>query len=146
MISTRPWCDHPVSEVMSPVPIKAPPDRQICHAQRGMQIAGVRHLPVIDDAGRLIGILSDRDIWRGLAGKAGPCDPIEKIMTRRVCAVGPDERLFDALNLMLERKISALPVISRDDQVVGILTVTDLLVLLRALTVGATPHQRHAGV
>ncbi len=124
---------------MSFVPLKVPAYRQITDARCEMEIANLRHLPVVDGDGLLIGIISDRDIWRGLAGGAHPSDPVETIMTRRVAAVTPGTTILDALDIMLERKIGALPVEGTGEQVVGIVTETDLLVLLRALIAGSPP-------
>lgn len=105
-------------------------------AQRLMREKQIRHVPILDD-GRLVGIVSDRDVRRAIgrariqdAADAEPLRAVEPtlrlVMTGAVETIEPEATLADAADRMLEHKLGALPVVQRD-RLVGILTETDLL-------------------
>ena len=85
----------------------------------------VRHVPVVDD-GRVVGIVSDRDLRRA-QGRHLPAEtPIEQIMTRDVVVLGEHVALHEAADRMIERNIGAILVLE-NEALVGIVTLTDLL-------------------
>jgi CBS domain-containing protein len=100
-----------------------------------MKVRRFRHLPVVDDTGRVIGIVSDRDLTRvpftaTQAGQAVPTGvPVERIMSAVVVSVRPDDDIAEAARLMLEHRIGALPVID-DGRLVSIVSDIDLLKML----------------
>ena len=97
-------------------------------ARNQMELAGIRHLPVVDDAQQVIGILSNRDLLRAGEGRVG------EHMTVDVVTVLPSTRAADAASRMEQLKIGALPVVGEDARLIGILTETDFLgVAVRAL-------------
>ncbi|MBI4818857.1 MAG: CBS domain-containing protein [Deltaproteobacteria bacterium] len=95
----------------------------------------VRHIPVIGADNSLLGIVSHRDLVKNLAEGEVPVGmqrqmltriPVEDIMTRDVETVEPDTELSEAGQLMLDNKISCLPVVD-GDELVGILTEADFV-------------------
>ncbi len=89
----------------------------------------VRHVPVEDDAGRLIGIVSHRDLIELIAsGKFVTAAPIivRDIMKTNLVTVAPETPTLDALELMREKNIGCLPVL-KNDRLVGIVTAYDFL-------------------
>jgi uncharacterized protein (DUF39 family)/CBS domain-containing protein len=87
----------------------------------------VNHIVVVDDQGKLCGIVTSWDVTRALAeGKKALAD----IMTRRVVTTKPDEPLETASKRMAQHNISALPVIDNDRKVLGIVTSEDVSKLL----------------
>jgi L-aspartate semialdehyde sulfurtransferase len=87
----------------------------------------VNHIIIVDDAGKLGGIVTSWDITRALAeGKTSLAD----IFTRRVFTSKPDEPLEVASKRMAEHNISALPVIDAEKKVLGIVTSEDVSKLL----------------
>jgi dTDP-glucose pyrophosphorylase len=73
---------------------------------------GARQIALVVDAdGRLAGVLTDGDLRRALLGGAGLADPLEPRMSRRFVAVGERDGRAEALDLMLARRISAVPVV-----------------------------------
>ena len=106
---------------------------------------GKRHVPIVDAAGRAVGIISDRDVSRmapSMLSRMTPeeynqifeATPITVAMTKNPITVSPDLPIRDAVTMLYEKKIGAI-VVTENDKVVGILTVTDMLGLLNALLV-----------
>ncbi len=98
-------------------------------ALRLQYMQGIRHLPVVDDDGGLIGIVSDRDLAPAMrsAPAAWAREPtVGTVMTTGVRWTRPGDDLVAATRQMLAWRISALPVVE-EERVVGILTTTDCL-------------------
>jgi CBS domain-containing protein len=101
-----------------------------------MRLGRIRHLPVVEGQ-RLIGIVSERDLFRSsLAQALGYKDKsrelmktlhIRDVMTPGVVTVSPDTELKEAVQLMVEKKIGCLPVVE-NGRLAGLLTETDILV------------------
>jgi len=114
---------------------------QLTLADDLMKQERIRHLPVLDDDGEaVVGILSQRDMFRGaLAHALGYGETaqrrmlgllvVKEVMTSQVVTVAPDAPLSDAARTMVERKIGCLPVVD-GDKLVGILTESDFVALL----------------
>jgi acetoin utilization protein AcuB len=130
-----------VRDVMSWNPVTATPDTSLRIATDQMRGKGIHHLPVTDDAGRLVGILTDRDIKHAgflpaLAEHLGwdqrrfKALRVREVMTWSVLTTTPETPLTQAAATMFQRRIGSLPVVE-DGQLVGILTETDVLSGLR---------------
>lgn len=103
----------------------------------------VRHLPVIDRGGVLVGMLSDRDLLpHVLEGPAGS-RPVSEFMTTTFVVVNPSTPLEEAAALLSKATIDALPVL-QGTKLVGILTASDVLTdrgrSLRKASPGTTPR------
>ncbi len=113
------------------------PDLQLEAAHRLMLRLGVRHLPVVSGQ-RLAGMLSDRDVLLA-SGKLTngsfvyPTLTAGEVMTLAPVSAGPDASVADIARKMVESKIDALPIVSRNNELVGLVTSTDLLLLLTEL-------------
>lgn len=89
----------------------------------------VRHVPVEDDEGRLIGIVSHRDLIELFAhGRSGssPSIVVRDIMKTDLTTVTPETQTLEALELMRERNIGCLPVV-KNERLVGLVTAYDFL-------------------
>lgn len=135
-----------VRELMTPNPVIVHPDTSVPDALRLMRERKVRRLPVVDSHGRLVGIVSDKDllwaspspattlaVWEipDLLGKL----KIEKVMTHEVITVSEKTPLEEAARIMADKKIGGLPVMQGPD-LVGIITETDLFKSLLELLGG----------
>ena len=110
-------------------------------ADQIMQLGRIRHLPVVDDEGRLAGILSRRDIFRGaLASALGygahaqrrmlEMLRVKEVMTaENLLTIGPDALIVEAAQLMLKHKIGCLLVLE-NDALVGIVTEASFVELI----------------
>ena len=125
-----------ISEWMSPHPITVGPGTPVSEARELMRRKRIRHLLVMTGE-RLVGIITDRDIRLVLPSPATSLSvweihylvakmTVEQVMTRAVITIAPDRPVAEAVRVMLERKIGALPV-AEGWRVVGIITETDLL-------------------
>lgn len=100
-----------------------------------MQERDIRHMPVLDAEERLAGIVSDRDLRRPDTVDVGTIDDfrlddrmkVAEVMTRPAVSVRASTPLLEAMDLVLEHRFGALPVIDDDQRVVGILSAWDLL-------------------
>ena len=101
-----------------------------------MRLGRIRHLPVVDGT-RLVGIVSERDLFRSsLAQALGYASKdtrdlmktlhIKDIMVTGVITIPPDTEMCEATKMMIEEKIGCLPVVE-DNLLVGLITETDVL-------------------
>ncbi len=93
-------------------------------AHEKMERGGFRRLPVVDAAGTLTGIVTDRDLQRH--NGYWPTTHVDAAMVEPAITIGPDQSIGEAARLMLDRKIGGLPVVD-GGKLIGIVTETDLL-------------------
>jgi acetoin utilization protein AcuB len=117
-----------VRDVMVTGPVTVRPHETARHAYRLMRDNRFRHLPVVED-GRLVGILSDRDLRPVLLSPTLARARVAELMSEELTTVGPDALVEEAASLLVVKKIGCLPVIA-DGRLVGIVTETDLLGVL----------------
>ena len=112
---------------------------QLSIADDLIQQQRIRHLPVLDEGGELVGILSQRDLFRGALAKAlgyGSSQQekmlamlvVKEVMTTEVLTAGPDTPLSEAAAVMQKNKIGSLPVV-QGGKLVGIVTEGDFVAL-----------------
>ncbi|MEO6655004.1 MAG: CBS domain-containing protein [Pyrinomonadaceae bacterium] len=83
-------------------------------------------VPVVDE-GKLIGIVTDRDIVvRVVAEGKDAATPVGEAMTTELFTVGPDDFVFEAIRLMGNKQIRRIPVISTSGDLVGIIAIADV--------------------
>lgn len=119
-----------------------PPDLPLSQAWDLMCRERFRHLPVVS-GGVLVGMISDRDILVRASLEDGevqvPDVPAGKAATAWPQVCRPDTDVRDIVRLMTEHKIDAVPVVDDDNQLVGLVTSTDLLLLLIPLDEAKLP-------
>lgn len=125
-----------VLDFMSKNPIYIAPTSSVTDARAKMLKENISKLPVLDDSGRLVGLITKNDL-----NKAGPSEAttldiyeigyllsklkVEKIMTKKVYTVSCNEVVEEAARIMADHDIGCLPVMN-GDVLVGIITETDL--------------------
>ena len=83
---------------------------------------------VIVEAARPAGIVTDRDLALALgARRLSPEAPVREVMTRHVLAVPEDTGVFTATRFIQDSNVRRLPVVDREDRVVGVVSLDDLL-------------------
>ena len=117
-----------VREVMTSDVVTIDPDSSVLDAAKLMAAKNVGALPVIDGDGRLVGMLSERDIVRRVVAleKDPARTPVRDAMTPQPVAAKPDYTLADAVRIMLQLNIRHLPVVDDKGNLVGIISVKDI--------------------
>lgn len=125
-------------EMMTPTPARVFETARVRDAVEMLQALEVRHLPVVNDDDELVGMLSDRDL-RGLAVPdvaAGELQgtvlramdsSVAAVMSSSVVSVEEEDEVEDVVELMLDSKVGAVPVVDGDGVLVGIISYIDVL-------------------
>jgi CBS domain-containing membrane protein len=103
-----------------------------------MKLGRIRHLPVVEGK-QLVGILSERDLFRSSLVKALGHEPmktrdvmkairIQDIMITKLVTISPDADIKEVVQLMLKHKIGCVPVVAAGE-LLGLVTETDILML-----------------
>ena len=101
------------------------PDMTLENTSKIMCGADVGVVPVCGADG-IIGIVTDRDIiTRGVSKGFSTNEKIERVMSKNVISVTPDTEVMDAVQIMSDKQIRRLPVIS-NNEIVGMLSIGDL--------------------
>jgi CBS domain-containing protein/mannitol/fructose-specific phosphotransferase system IIA component (Ntr-type) len=131
-----------VRDLMSTRPVSVQADTPLREAALLLARRGLTALPVLGDDGRIIGLLSDRELIRhlltnylqggsagrgaGATGADAPTRLVRDVMTRQVLCVSPEQPLAEVASLMANKDVDRLPVV-REGQLVGFLTRGDLV-------------------
>jgi len=115
------------------------PETSIAEACELLTRTRIRHLPVIDKDGRLLGMVTDRDIRSAMPSILLSAETaaeekkkiaqlkVKDIMTRDVVTISPMNTLEDALLLMQRTRVGAFPVVDRQGRLIGLISVRDLM-------------------
>ncbi|MEA4854837.1 MAG: CBS and ACT domain-containing protein [Solidesulfovibrio sp.] len=134
-----------VGDWMSKDVVTATDDISMIKAGRIMREKKIRRLPVVDKEGRLIGIVSERDLKAASPSSATTLDMYEMtyllsemklkaIMTKSPLSIRPTDTVERAALVMRDHKIGSLPVVDAAGKVVGIITDTDIFRLFVSIT------------
>ena len=142
-----------VADVMTANPVSVKPEANLEEAIKLLAEHHIGGLPVINDAGALVGVLSESDLMWQATGMEVPAyivlldsliylkspkkyneelhkvlgQSVQEVMTAKVITISPDKSLRDAAHLMHDKRIRRLPVVNDQGQVVGILTRGDIV-------------------
>jgi CBS domain-containing protein len=141
LFQSSPSLRRPVSGAMRDEVFSVRHDQSVMEAVELMAACRVRHIPVLDDEGRVTGILSDRDVRSALGDpvdvaqswpRAAAQVPVSRAMTADPIVVRADAPLATAVAQLLNRGVGALPVVDDEGHLRGILSYVDVI---RALSV-----------
>ncbi|MDB9496119.1 CBS domain-containing protein [Spirulina major CS-329] len=142
-----------VAEFMTPTPITVTPQTSLREAIQLLAEKQISGLPVVDDAGMLVGVLSDADLmWQETGADPPPYimfldsviflqnparyeqelhkslgQTVGEVMTKKPITAQPDQSLRDAARIMHEKHVRRLPVVDANGQIVGILSHGDII-------------------
>jgi acetoin utilization protein AcuB len=116
---------------------------ELCAEQR------IRHLPVVDEEGRLAGILTDRDIRYHLSPRLGTLSEnnldrastqrrVHMVMSRQVIVGTADMTVAVGARLMMRHRLGCIPIVDAETKIIGLVTTTDYLLLLSGSQRGRT--------
>ena len=126
-----------VSEWMTTDPITLRTGTSVGEARTKMEQSDIRHFPVVEDDGTMLGMVTWSDVTDAWPSRFGTLEPheirglmsrilVDEIMVTEVITADGETTVSEAANLMFEHRIGALP-ITRDSRIVGILSNSDIL-------------------
>lgn len=117
-----------VNTIMTTDLITVKPSDTLAHVRHIFMQNSIHHLPVTDDSGRLVGILTTYDMWKN---EIAPADYatilVMDIMTVRIAKIGPADKIGTAAEIFLDNRFHALPIVNEDNLLLGIVTSHDVL-------------------
>lgn len=130
-----------VQNWMTKDPITVSPDTTLPEAHAKMKSADVRRLLVTDEQGALVGIITEGDLRRVEASPATSLSiwelnyllnrlEVKEFMTANPITVTAENTIGEAARLMLEEKISGLPVVNAEGNLIGIITESDIFTMV----------------
>lgn len=113
-------------EIMTKSVRTASPGMSVREVGALMRDGDMGAVPVVD-GGKLIGIVTDRDIVvRVVAEGKGPETPVSEAMTTDLFTVTPDDFVFEAIRLMGDKQVRRVPVINESGELAGIIAMADV--------------------
>lgn len=117
-----------IGHLMTPAPTTIRATTTVAEAAGLMAARGLRHLPVTDDAGQLVGIVSDRDLRGPLGGGApAPGTAVSTLMATELVTARPEEDLGAVARKIVDRRIGAVPIVDEGGGLQGIVSYVDVL-------------------
>jgi acetoin utilization protein AcuB len=132
------------NELMTPNPYVVFDQQPLIEAMEIMREHDIRQLPVVDTAGRLVGIITDRDLRQAISAHfeteletgqdvLDTYMQVGEIMTGEPLTVLPDDTLEEVIDILLSTKVGGLPVVNADNIPVGMVSYLDVLKSIREL-------------
>jgi CBS domain-containing protein len=118
-----------VQQLMTPAPRACGPEANLSEAMQMMWEGDFGILPVLDDAGHLVGVLTDRDVAVALGTRNRPASELKvtDVMSRTVRSCHPHTGVAAALEAMREFRVRRLPVVDGEGRLCGMLSLNDLV-------------------
>ena len=142
--------DEKLKVVARREPVTVPPGTSLADGIRAIQMTGTGDsVFVTDPEGRLVGVLTERDIFGRVVGeKVDLGQPIERLMTTKPRHLHLEETVRDAIDLMQTGRYRNVPLLDEDDHLVGVIRPQDILKYLaeafpeELLNLPPRPHQK----
>jgi CBS domain-containing protein len=131
-----------VKEVMMRTPYYCQPETNLGSATELMWNANCGFLPVEAPDGKVIGVITDRDICIALGTRSRlPGDiAVGDVMSGKLYSCAPDDDIHIALQTMKEGKVRRLPVIAQRGSLVGVISMDDILLRTEPMSLGREPE------
>jgi len=99
----------------------------ISEASKIMDSNNIGSLPIVDDNGKLIGIVTERDIVRAISRGVKLDTPVKHVMSTKLIVADRDENIVSIAIKMIENNIRHIPVVDNENKLVGIISIRDVL-------------------
>lgn len=141
-----------IKDQMTPNPVYGYPNMPLAEAQALMQEKNIRHLPILDDDDKLVGLVTRQALAQALPDDLSQFGPFvinytlaklqaHNIMVRDVITIDPNTTIEEAARVMADENIGCLPVL-QDENLVGIITESDLFNIMVNLLGARRPGVR----
>ncbi len=114
----------------------------LADAAHVMDLHEIGVLPIVSDSGRVVGMITDRDICRAVGRDPRPAAeiPVARVTSGKVYACGPDDEMQIAFKTMRAHRVRRLPVINDEGHLCGILSLDDLVLEAERTNSHRTPE------
>jgi CBS domain-containing protein len=119
-----------VVDIMTRTAYQCRPETNLGSATEFMWTRNCGFLPVVGQEGKVVGVITDRDICVALGTRHRPAGDITvaEVMSLKVHSCVPEEDIHIALKTMRQGRVRRLPVIAKDGALVGVVSIDDILV------------------
>lgn len=131
-----------VVDIMMGTPYYCRPETNLGSAAELMWTGNCGFLPVVGNEGKVVGIVTDRDICIALGTRGQPSGTVTvaEVMSQKVHSCAPEDDIHVALRAIREGRVRRLPVISKSGELVGVISMDDVLLRAEAPSFGKAPE------
>ena len=131
-----------VVDIMMGTPYHCRPETNLGSATELMWTGNCGFLPVVGNEGKVIGIITDRDICVALGTRGKPSGDVTvaEVMSAKVYSCAPEGDIHVALRTMREGHVRRLPVITKEGALVGVISMDDVLLRAESPSLGKVPE------
>lgn len=131
-----------VLDVMMGTPYSCRPEANLGEATELMWKGDCGFLPVVETDGKVVGVLTDRDVCVALGTRAKPPGDVivADVMTHKVYSCTPEDDIHEALREMREGRVRRLPVVAKNGALVGVVSMDDVLLRAESGNMGKMPE------
>jgi len=133
--------NFPLKDIMITNVVTASPEEPLSKVEEKFRRRGIRHIPVVDDRNRVVGVFTRNDLARCLVphkteeGFSYDKEEMDQFMLKFVMAkdpttLGPEDLLSHAVEIMARDKYGCIPIVKENKTMVGIVTQVDIMNLL----------------
>jgi CBS domain-containing protein len=116
-----------LNDIFTRIVVTAHPDDTLATVARQMQGHNVGTVVIVEDQ-RPVGIITDRDLALALGAEGvSPCEPVQTVMSQHILAIPEGMGIYTATRFMRDRGVRRLPIVDREDHLVGLVSLDDLL-------------------
>jgi len=131
-----------VNEVMTGTPYYCQPETNLGSATELMWNANCGFLPVEGADGKVVGVVTDRDISIALGTRNRVAGDVlvGEVMSGKLYSCGPDDDIHIALQTMKESRVRRLPVLAKNGSLIGVVSMDDVLLRAEPTRLGKEPE------
>ena len=117
-----------VRKIMDPNPVVVHAEDTVKNVSSFMMEKKLQQLPVVDEEGKLLGIITSYDLWQNLRdSKGNDSQIVMEVMSTNVLVIQPKDKMGTAAELFIDRRFKTLPVVNLDNKLKGVITAFDVI-------------------
>jgi len=117
-----------VRKIMDPNPVVVHAEDTVKNVSSFMMEKKLQQLPVVDEDGKLLGIITSYDLWQNLRdSKENDSQLVMEVMSTNVLVIQPKDKMGTAAELFIDRRFKTLPVVNLDNKLKGVITAFDVI-------------------
>ena len=117
-----------VRTIMTTRVVTAHPDQTVGEVAQLLLREQLQQLPVVDDDGKLVGLITSYDMWRDCRGNPNSeAGRVGDVMNTHVVKLSPTDKVGTAAELFMDRRFKTIPVVNREGKLRGVITAFDVI-------------------